>query len=78
MAAYELVEKEIAGFQNSLPLMKELKHEALRKRHWDQLMHVTGEVGLWLDPCSSVFMTSRCISLHLTSSRYFLAAAAIL
>ncbi|PNH08033.1 Dynein-1-alpha heavy chain, flagellar inner arm I1 complex [Tetrabaena socialis] len=40
---YELVEKEIQGFHNSLPLMKELKSEALRKRHWSRLMEVTNQ-----------------------------------
>ena len=40
---YELVEKEIQGFFNSLPLMRELKSDALRKRHWTQLMEVTGQ-----------------------------------
>jgi dynein heavy chain, axonemal len=30
MITYELVEHEIVGFYNSLPLMKELKSEALR------------------------------------------------
>lgn len=30
LPVYELVEKEIVGFYNSLPLMKELKSEALR------------------------------------------------
>lgn len=43
MPTYELVEKEIQGFYNSLPLMKELKSDALRKRHWSQLMEVTGQ-----------------------------------
>nr|Q9SMH3.1 RecName: Full=Dynein-1-alpha heavy chain, flagellar inner arm I1 complex; AltName: Full=1-alpha DHC; AltName: Full=Dynein-1, subspecies f [Chlamydomonas reinhardtii]CAB56598.1 1-alpha dynein heavy chain [Chlamydomonas reinhardtii] len=43
LPVYELVEKEIQGFYNSLPLMKELKSEALRKRHWTRLMEVTGQ-----------------------------------
>ncbi|KXZ49756.1 DHC2 protein [Gonium pectorale] len=43
LPVYELVEKEIQGFHNSLPLMKELKSEALRKRHWTRLMEVTGQ-----------------------------------
>ncbi|GLI59150.1 hypothetical protein VaNZ11_000978 [Volvox africanus] len=43
LPVYELVEKEIQGFYNSLPLMKELKSEALRKRHWSRLMEVTGQ-----------------------------------
>lgn len=42
LPVYEAVEKEIQGFKNALPLMRDLKHDALRKRHWDQLMNVTG------------------------------------
>ena len=42
LPVYETVEKEIQGFKNSLPLMRDLKNDALRKRHWDQLMAVTG------------------------------------
>lgn len=42
MPAFEAVEKEIMGFQSSLPLMQELRGEAVRKRHWDQLMAITG------------------------------------
>ena len=42
LPVYEAVEKEIQGFKNSLPLMRDLKNEALRMRHWDQLMAVTG------------------------------------
>ena len=37
---YELVGKEIAAFAASLPLMKDLKSEALRKRHYAALMEV--------------------------------------
>ena len=45
LPAYEAVEKEIQGFKNSLPLMRDLKNDALRKRHWDQLMTVTGQLS---------------------------------
>lgn len=37
---YEVVSKNIEGFLSSLPLMKELKSDALRKRHWNNLMTV--------------------------------------
>ena len=40
---YENVEREVQGFHNSLPLMKDLKSDALRKRHWTQLMEVTNQ-----------------------------------
>uniref|UniRef100_A0A6S8LSH1 AAA+ ATPase domain-containing protein n=1 Tax=Dunaliella tertiolecta TaxID=3047 RepID=A0A6S8LSH1_DUNTE len=43
LPVFDLVEKDIQGFYNSLPLMKELKSEALRRRHWQQLMEVTGQ-----------------------------------
>ena len=42
LPVYEAVESEIQGFKNSLPMMRDLKNDALRKRHWDQLMTVTG------------------------------------
>lgn len=37
---YGAVCKSIEGFLSSLPLMKELKSDALRKRHWSKLMEV--------------------------------------
>ena len=40
LPVYNLVTKEINAFLASLPLMKDLKSEALRKRHWDALMVV--------------------------------------
>ncbi|GMH41526.1 hypothetical protein BSKO_09436 [Bryopsis sp. KO-2023] len=43
MQMFEVVEQEIQGFQKALPLMKELKSDALRKRHWAQLMEITGQ-----------------------------------
>ena len=47
LPVYETVEKEIQGFKNSLPMMRDLKNDALRKRHWDQLMVVTGNILLF-------------------------------
>ncbi|CAG9462277.1 unnamed protein product [Pedinophyceae sp. YPF-701] len=43
MPLYQTVEKTIVGFQDSLPLMTNLKSPALRKRHWQQLMEATGQ-----------------------------------
>ena len=37
-------EQEVAAFAASLPLMRNLKHEALRRRHWEALMQATGMV----------------------------------
>ncbi|KAF8069431.1 DHC1 [Scenedesmus sp. PABB004] len=49
LPVYALVAAEVAGFADSLPLMRELKSEALRPRHWKQLMAVTGQ-AFELDP----------------------------
>jgi dynein heavy chain, axonemal len=40
MPIYEVVARNIDGFLTSLPLMKDLKSDALRKRHWTRLMEV--------------------------------------
>lgn len=37
------LEELMKAFKNSVPLMVELKNEALRERHWNQLMEKTGE-----------------------------------
>lgn len=39
---YKLLEEAILGFLNSLPLIQNLKSEALRDRHWKKLMEITG------------------------------------
>ena len=59
---YEMVESTIQGFQNSLPLMADLKSEALRKRHWDQLMGVTGKT-FDMDP--KTFTLANMFAMHL-------------
>lgn len=41
-AVYTAVEAEVAGFLDSLPLMRALKSDALRPRHWRALMAATG------------------------------------
>ena len=38
---FELVEERVAAFKNSLPLMEALKSDALRPRHWAQLVRIT-------------------------------------
>ncbi|OAE19678.1 hypothetical protein AXG93_1847s1410 [Marchantia polymorpha subsp. ruderalis] len=40
---YINLEAKLKGFQDSLPLIQDLKSEALRKRHWDKLMKETGK-----------------------------------
>ena len=42
MPVYALVEGEVASFLDSLPLMRALKSDALRPRHWRALMAATG------------------------------------
>ena len=41
MPVYGLVEARLKSFQDSLPLIHHLKNEALRPRHWEQLMTIT-------------------------------------
>eukprot|EP00898_Chlorokybus_atmophyticus_P006649 jgi/Chlat1/6986/Chrsp56S00523 len=43
MPTYNMVLDKIKSFQDSLPLIQDLKSEALRKRHWEKLMEVTGK-----------------------------------
>lgn len=38
------VEQKMKEFKNTIPMMVELKNEALRERHWKQLMDKTGQV----------------------------------
>ncbi|KAG0555973.1 hypothetical protein KC19_11G016600 [Ceratodon purpureus] len=40
---YVIMEEKLKGFQESLPLIQDLKSEAMRKRHWDKLMVETGK-----------------------------------
>lgn len=42
LPVFGLVEGKILAFQQSLPLIENLKNDALRKRHWEKLMEVTG------------------------------------
>jgi dynein heavy chain len=44
----QFLEVHMKQFKNSVPLFVELKSEALRERHWEELMDKTGE-------CDSVF-----------------------
>eukprot|EP00736_Rhodelphis_marinus_P009344 Rmarinus@m.3249 len=40
---YKQVDHMLQGFKNSIPLLEDLKSEALRERHWKKLMEVTGK-----------------------------------
>jgi len=44
----QFLDLHMKQFKNSVPLFVELKNEALRERHWEELMDKTGE-------CDSVF-----------------------
>lgn len=44
----QFLDMHMKQFKNSVPLFVELKNEALRERHWEELMDKTGE-------CDSVF-----------------------
>jgi len=44
----QFLDVHMKQFKNSVPLFVELKNEALRERHWEELMYKTGE-------CDSVF-----------------------
>jgi dynein heavy chain len=42
LSVYKLVQSHIERFEQSLPLIRDLKSNALRDRHWNQIMHATG------------------------------------
>ena len=39
---YTGLEDRLKGFRDALPLIVDLKHEAMRDRHWHKLMQQTG------------------------------------
>lgn len=43
MQAARAVESKMKEFRDSLPLFVDLKHDALRERHWKELMNKTGQ-----------------------------------
>ena len=43
LAPYNAVAEKIVTFRDSIPLFADLKNEALRERHWKQLMEITGQ-----------------------------------
>lgn len=45
-----VLEKHMKQFKNVVPLMASLKHESLRKRHWDMLMAKTGKSTFDMSP----------------------------
>ena len=43
LGPFRMVEETINGFQQSLPLIQNLKSDSLRERHWLKLMELTGK-----------------------------------
>lgn len=39
-----VLDQKMKQFKNAVPLMVNLKHEAMRDRHWNRLMEQTGQV----------------------------------
>ena len=49
---FELLEQHVTAFADSLPLFEALKSDALRPRHWERLMHITGQSDSSVDPAT--------------------------
>lgn len=43
LSTFKLVESKLNSFKESLPLVVSLKNDAMKSRHWQQLMDVTGK-----------------------------------
>ena len=42
LSTFQAVENVILAFKESIPLIQSLKNDALKKRHWEKIMQVTG------------------------------------
>nr|AML30863.1 axonemal inner arm dynein heavy chain 7 [Marsilea vestita] len=60
---YANLEAKVKEFQESLPLIQDLKSEALRPRHWDKLMKETGK-SFDMDPKSFTLANLFRMELH--------------
>ena len=49
---FELLEENLAAFADALPLFEALKSDALRPRHWQQLLRITSQPELEFDPAT--------------------------
>ena len=49
---FELLEENLAAFADALPLFEALKSDALRPRHWQQLMRITSQPDVDFDPAT--------------------------
>ena len=58
LSTFKLVEARLVNFKESLPLVVNLKYDAMKPRHWQQLMDVTGvtfDVSLKTLTLSNIF-----------------------
>ena len=49
MAVAKTLENKLKAFKEALPLMTDLKHEALRERHWKSIKELTGFTDILSD-----------------------------
>jgi dynein heavy chain len=64
MPPYNAVAEKIVTFRDSIPLFSDLKNEALRERHWKQLMDITGKT---FDMNPETFTLEKLFSMNLSS-----------
>lgn len=62
MQVARTLENKMKSFKEALPLMSDLKHEALRERHWKKLMN---ETGIEFDMNPETFTLSNLFSMEL-------------
>lgn len=60
---YNAVAEKIVTFRDSIPLFNDLKNEALRERHWKQLMEITGQT---FDMNPETFTLEKLFSMNLS------------
>ena len=63
LAVYTKVEETVESFKSSLPLIQDLKSDALRKRHWETLMKETG-ITFDMDPKTFTLANLFAMELH--------------
>ncbi|ESN91800.1 hypothetical protein HELRODRAFT_96436 [Helobdella robusta] len=63
MSVGRILEEKMKEFRDSLPLFVDLKHEALRDRHWKELMEKTGQ-NFEMDPNTFTLANIFSMQLH--------------
>ena len=61
----DAVEAATAAFAAVLPLLRSVRHDALRPRHWEQLMKATGSAQLMLYRCIAGHASLACMHAYL-------------